>query len=722
MAVKFSQFTPETVAANVTEIVGYTATGDLNVRIPPANLDTLVTSDTAQVGTSATYTLSGTKTGTSTTTDLTTYTVPANSGMALTAGTNTIAFDATSYSLASTDSVVGNNSVPVNLTGTGGGDSGVDTVTIVGTGTVQVSSATNTITIDGSGGGGGVTSVGLTETGSALNITGSPITGSGTFNIAGAGTSSQVILGDLSLATLPTDTNTTYTIGTSTNGSSVDVNLDASIGTDSNIKLTPAGGITITEAAGVITLDTSASGSGTVTSVGSGDSNTILIGGTAADPTVAAITAAGVGTGLLNLATGGQIQTAINSAIAGGVTFKGGFNANSGAIDGGSNNLTTGGARVEISVGDLYVVTTAGNFYGDATVPLAIGDQVLCKTAAAAGASVIGDWNTIESNVVPATAGVTDASTVKGVAGFDNQMFAATANGFITSTTLNTVIITRVGAGNGFFYVDGIQQSGITLMPDVTYLIDQSDSSNDGHPLILSTTTPSQTEYSTGVIYLLDNVVTTYANYVNTTNFNAATTRQVRISLNQVAPTLYYVCSIHQGMGGDISRGGDYVSWNLTGDSGTTEVIANGNTVDVAGGTDITTEASSADTLTVNHAAISRTDTTSTNSPAAGASVDLVKSLTVSTQGHVTAIDVSTVTWPAAAGPPTKTVDTATIANATTGTFTLTVTPSSENYVDMYISGVYQSKTTYTVAGTTVTLDGGTFFPNGAVVETVTTT
>ena len=665
MAVKFSQFTLETGAANVTEIVGYTATGNLNVRIPPANLDTLVTSDTAQVGTSATYTLSGTKTGTSTTTDLTTYTVPANSGMALTAGTNTIAFDATSYSLASTDSVVGNNSVPVNLTGTGGGDSGVDTVTIVGTGTVQVSSATNTITIDGSGGGGGVTSVGLTETGSALTITGSPITSSGTFNIAGAGTSSQVILGDLSLATL---------------------------------------------------------NAGTVTSVASGDSNTILIGGTAADPTVAAITAAGVGTGLLNLATGGQIQTAINSAIAGGVTFKGGFNANSGVIDGGSNNLTTGGARVEISVGDLYVVTTAGNFYGDATVPLAIGDQVLCKTAAAAGASLIGYWNTIESNVVPATAGVTDASTVKGVAGFDNQMFAATANGFITSTTLNTVIITRVGAGNGFFYVDGIQQSGITLMPDVTYLIDQSDSSNDGHPLILSTTTPSQTVYSTGVIYLLDNVVTTYANYVNTTNFNAATTRQVRISLNQVAPTLYYVCSQHLNMGGDISRGGDYVSWNLTGDSGTTEVIANGNTVDVAGGTDITTVASSADTLTVNHAAISRTDTTSANSPAAGASVDLVKSLTVSTQGHVTAIDVSTVTWPAAAGLPTKTVDTATIANATTGTFTLTVTPSSENYVDMYISGVYQSKTTYTVAGTTVTLDGGTFFPNGAVVETVTTT
>ena len=59
---------------------------------------------------------------------------------------------------------------------------------------------------NGSGGGGTVTSIALTESGNALTITGSPITGAGTFNIAGAGSSSQVILGDLTLATLPTGT------------------------------------------------------------------------------------------------------------------------------------------------------------------------------------------------------------------------------------------------------------------------------------------------------------------------------------------------------------------------------------------------------------------------------------------------------------------------------------------------------------------------------------
>ncbi len=55
-------------------------------------------------------------------------------------------------------------------------------------------------------GSGTVSSVALTESGTALSISGSPITGSGTLNISGAGTSSQVILGDLSLGTLTSGT------------------------------------------------------------------------------------------------------------------------------------------------------------------------------------------------------------------------------------------------------------------------------------------------------------------------------------------------------------------------------------------------------------------------------------------------------------------------------------------------------------------------------------
>ncbi len=53
---------------------------------------------------------------------------------------------------------------------------------------------------------GTVKSVGITETGNALTITGSPVTSEGDINIAGAGTASQVILGDLTLTDLPVGT------------------------------------------------------------------------------------------------------------------------------------------------------------------------------------------------------------------------------------------------------------------------------------------------------------------------------------------------------------------------------------------------------------------------------------------------------------------------------------------------------------------------------------
>ena len=96
----------------------------------------------------------------------------------------------------------------------------------------------------------------------------------------------------------------------------------------------------------------------------------------------------------------------VDNAVVGSLQIKGGFNANTGAIDGSPSpgNLTTGGSRVAIAVGDFYVVTTAGDFYGDASTPLTVGDQVICNTAAAAGSSVIGDWVVVQSDTDLATA------------------------------------------------------------------------------------------------------------------------------------------------------------------------------------------------------------------------------------------------------------------------------------------------------------------------------
>jgi hypothetical protein len=92
----------------------------------------------------------------------------------------------------------------------------------------------------------------------------------------------------------------------------------------------------------------------------------------------------------------------VDSVVTGGLNVKGGFNANTGAIATGGN-LTSGGSRVAIAIGDYYVVTTGGNFFGNAATPLTPGDSVLVQTAAAAGDSVEGDFAVIQSDTDVAT-------------------------------------------------------------------------------------------------------------------------------------------------------------------------------------------------------------------------------------------------------------------------------------------------------------------------------
>lgn len=79
MAVKFSQFSEETNAANITSIVGYTSGGNLNVQIPPANLDTTYTLASSASGSNVVLTLDGTKPGGTATDD--TITITQGSGI-----------------------------------------------------------------------------------------------------------------------------------------------------------------------------------------------------------------------------------------------------------------------------------------------------------------------------------------------------------------------------------------------------------------------------------------------------------------------------------------------------------------------------------------------------------------------------------------------------------------------------------------------------------------
>ena len=138
--------------------------------------------------------------------------------------------------------------------------------------------------------------------------------------------------------------------------------------------------------------------------------------------------------------------------------------------------------------------------------------------------------------------------------------------------------------------------------------------------------------------------------------------------------------------------GGGFTSFSITGDSGTTETVTDGQTVTIAGGTLMGTVGSSSDTITVNHNSVTRTDTTSADSPSAGGTVDLVKTITTSTEGHVTAVDVSTVTWPAGGAPTIS--KTQLTGNNSTAVFALTGAPAGLTVANLniFISGVYQNQ------------------------------
>ena len=105
-----------------------------------------------------------------------------------------------------------------------------------------------------------------------------------------------------------------------------------------------------------------------------------------------------------------------------------------------------------------------------------------------------------------------------------------------------TIAVTVVDSGGNKYALDGTVQQLALLTPSVTYRFDQSDSSNSGHPLLLSTT--SNGSHGGGSAF------TTGVTAVGTPGSAGAYTE---VKLEQDAPdTLYYYCTNHSGMGGEI--------------------------------------------------------------------------------------------------------------------------------------------------------------------------
>ena len=128
----------------------------------------------------------------------------------------------------------------------------------------------------------------------------------------------------------------------------------------------------------------------------------------------------------------------------------------------------------------------------------------------------------------------------------------ATVSGVSATASVGTVSVSVSGSiaqtftvtvqsyyGANKYYIDGSRQATVTLSEGSTYRFDQSDSSNSGHPLRLSATSDGThaggSEYTTGV----------------TTNGTPGSSgAYTQITVASGAPTLYYYCTNHSGMGG----------------------------------------------------------------------------------------------------------------------------------------------------------------------------
>jgi len=158
-----------------------------------------------------------------------------------------------------------------------------------------------------------------------------------------------------------------------------------------------------------------------------------------------------------------------------------------------------------------------------------------------------------------------------------------------------TFVVTVANAGSGNkFYIDGTSQASLTLTEGQTYIFDQANNTNSSHPLKFSTTSDGThgggSEYTTGVTY-------------NGTPGNAGANTTIVVAAG--APTLYYYCVNHSGMGGSAAT----VEFNV-------EVTGTSSPITVTGLTNFTTYNVSVQAQNLAGFGAAGTDTATPASPA----------------------------------------------------------------------------------------------------------
>ena len=539
---------------------------------------------------------------------------------------------------------------------------------------------------------------------------------------------------------------------------------------DSTIQFTEGTGITLTEGGAsptstlTIAANTAAVTNGATTTLATGDQ---IYDFTVALPLNSFAAATGdIDAGsqkIINLGspvsgTDAATKTYVDSSISGAATFQGGYDAATNTPD-----LDTSPAT-DIKNGWFWIVTVAGTFFAEAVQP---GDMIYANQDNPG--AVYANWTVIHTGG-PAGSGATDGATAKGTAGFDSAGFDVTANGWVQAktfggTTPGYVQDASAVTGDKFLKRDGTWAAGpVTSVSSITIDAGLTGTSN---PI---TSTGNIGPNYTGVA----NIILSGTDGVGVT---LTGTESFMFSDDADSNIIKYatLSKIKTYVGANPGTGTQYriPLWDTTGTLGNSALLQDSDSsgvtkINIDNGVDLEFGALS-DLVTANGAATNGlylkskgvgagwmwdspgggvSSVTFTQGGAIAAATTLNESLEITpTTGAVVikakkfaGVDTAGVvtsttgeagkflkgdgTWDTVAtGAPTRTVNRSTISGTSTNTHNCgSVNQTDVNYIDLYVSGVYQTKNLYTASysapDTTVQLASGNF-PDGAVVESV---
>jgi hypothetical protein len=166
-----------------------------------------------------------------------------------------------------------------------------------------------------------------------------------------------------------------------------------------------------------------------------------------------------------------------------------------------------------------------------------------------------------------------------------------------------------------------------------------SDSVTAGTGIGVTLTGGNAVVRNTGLVTVLDGT------YINLTKQGGGDNTELTADLNAVDGTsVLGTRFLSKDNTWDVPAFDQYTHWTLAGDNATTQNISSEDTASFIGDSvKISTEVSATDTLKIIHDLTTRTDTTSAATTNA---FPVVNSVTTDTTGHVTAVDIKTVTVP----------------------------------------------------------------------------